>query len=139
MTVRLIPPNAPTEPEKPLSLKQQSAALLLAKGVTIAKAAKELGINESSIDRWKKQPVFMAAVHHAEDDLYNEQLRALRKVAGAAIACLIRNMGEAKPYVQVSAASKLLDLGLQVQKVAELEARITELEELVKTPGRHTA
>ncbi len=122
--------NAPTEDEKELTSKQQQAILLLAKGSTIVAAAKELGINEKTLDRWKTLPEFKAAQRLAEDELYSEALAQLKQVAPKAIACLVRNMDpeEAAPYVQVAAASKLLDAGLQVQKVAELEKLLADLE-----------
>ncbi len=122
--------NAPTEDEKELTSKQQQAILLLAKGSTIVAAAKELGINEKTLDRWKTLPEFKAALRLAEDELYTEALVQLKQVAPKAIACLVRNMDpeEAAPYVQVAAASKLLDAGLQVTKVQELEKLLADLE-----------
>src|SRR5437588_10208725 len=122
--------NAPTEDEKELTSKQQQAILLLGKGSTIVAAAKALGINEKKLDRWKILPEFKAAMHLAEDELYTEALAHLRQVAPKAIACLVLNMDpeEAAPYVQVAAAAKLLDAGLQVTKVQELEKLLADLE-----------
>ena len=79
---------------------------------------------------WKKLPAFKEALRLAEDELYSEALGQLKKVASKAIECLVRNMDpeEAAPYVQVAAASKLLDAGLQVTKVQELEKLLADLE-----------
>src|ERR1700737_2288811 len=95
--------NVPAEREKEeLPPKQQQAILLLAKGSTIVDAAKEVGISEKTLDRWKTLPEFKAALRLAEDELYSEALAQLKQVASKAIACLVRNMDpeEAAPYVQ---------------------------------------
>lgn len=124
--------NSPTGQEKRLTGKQQQAALLLAQGKTIAATAEQVRVHEKSIDNWKKLPRFMAEVHRIEDTIYNEQLRLLMKTTTSAIATLIRNMGsDVSNYVQVSAASKLLDLSLQVHRVSELEKEIAELRQLL--------
>src|SRR5690349_3689153 len=99
--------------KKELTGKQKQAALCLARSLTISKTAKEVGCSDITIERWKRRPEFMAAVHKAEDDLYSDQLRALKKTAGAAIACLVRNLDSTvSAYVQVQAASKLIELAI---------------------------
>jgi len=122
--------NDPAEQEKKLTGKQLQAALLLAKGSTIVDAAKELGISEKTLDRWKTLPEFKAALRQAEDDLYSDVLSRLKREASNAVDCLVRNLDsdEAAPYVQVAAASKLLDASLQAAKVAELEKLLEDLQ-----------
>lgn len=126
------------QPEKKeITGEQQLAALCLARGATIVKTAKEVGVAPITIERWKRLPHFMAAVHQAEDELYNDQLRQLKKNAGAAITTLVRNMsGKVSAYVQVQAASKLLDLGLHVMEVQALEQEVEQLKELIAAQGR---
>jgi transposase-like protein len=129
MTTHTIPPGG----QKSLSERQRKAALLLASGSTIANAAREVGVNEKSVDNWLRTCAFQEAKRQAEDDLYNESLTLLKKSMRLAIGCLLRNMSEkVSPYVQVQAASKLLDAALEVGKIEQLEARIAELEEMVR-------
>lgn len=120
----------PPEQEKRLTSKQRDAALLLACATTIKDTATAIGISEKTIDRWKHNPAFLVAIRDCEDEIYDAALRRLKRVADEAIACLERNMSpdHAAPYVQVAAASKLLDAGLQVSKVQELEKLLAELE-----------
>src|SRR5438105_477633 len=123
MTTQTIPSGE----QKSLSERQRKAALLLANGSTIAHAAGVVGGNEKSIDTWKKKCAFQEAMRQAEDDLYEESLNLLKKSMRLAIACLLRNTSEkVTPYVQVMAASKLLDAALEVHRIQDLEARITE-------------
>lgn len=125
-----VPLNTPDEREKKLTGKQQQAALLLAKGSTIVDAAKQVGVNEKTIDDWKKKPAFKDAMRHAEDELYSEALTRLKRETSNAIECLVRNMkpDEAAPYVQVAAAAKIIDAGLQISKVQELEKLLDEMQ-----------
>ena len=124
--------NIPSGAENGLSAKQREAAILLASGSTIEHAAREVGCSEKSIDTWKHKCQFQEAVRQAEDEFYDDSLRILKKAARSAITCLIRNMDpKVSSYVQVQAASKLLDAALEVHKIQELELRITELEAMV--------
>jgi hypothetical protein len=124
----------PSGTEKTLSAKQRQVALLLASGSTIDNAARVVGCGEKTIDIWKKQCAFQQAVRDAEDTLYDESLALLKKSMRLAIACLMRNTSErVTPYVQVMAASKLLDAALEVHKIQLLEARVAELEEMMRS------
>jgi hypothetical protein len=125
--------NSPPGAEKSLSAKQRQAALLLASGSTIDNAARVVGCGEKTIDTWKKKPDFQQAMRQAEDDLYNEALGILKKAIRPAIGCLVRNMDvKIAPYIQVQAAGRLLDAAMEVHKIQLLEARIVELEEMVR-------
>lgn len=121
-----------TSEKRELTAKQKRAALCLAQGMYVDRCAAEIGVAPVTIYRWKRREEFRDAIRQAEDELYSEQLRMLKKAAGAAIGCLISNMGgKISPYVQVSAASKVLDLGLQVHKVTQLEQEIERLQLLL--------
>ncbi len=119
----------PSDEEKSLTAKQLAVVLALANGKTIVSAAKEVGVNEKTIDRWKHEEMFKQALGQTENDLYQDALNLLKTTARAAIDCLIRNMDPTvSPYVQVQAASKLLDSGIELHKMSELESKLADLE-----------
>lgn len=116
------------EPEKALTLKQRQAALLLAEGTTAVDVAERVGVSRVTMERWKKQPLFQEEIRQSENKIYDDSLRMLKRSAKDAVDCLMRNMGgNASPYVQVAAAAKVLDLGLEVYKIAEVLAGLSEL------------
>lgn len=121
-----------TTTKKGLTTKQTSAAQMLAEGTTAMAAAERVGVSRETLQRWKKLPDFQATIREMEDTAYDESLRMLKRTARGAISCLLRNMNDAKPYTQVAAASKLLDLGIEVHKVAELEREVAELKTLLQ-------
>jgi len=121
--------DATSQPEKTLTIKQRKAALLLASGKTATDAAKELGVARETVERWKKLPLFQEEVKRAENLIYDESLRSLKRNAQAAVDCLLRNMGsKVSPYVQVQAAAKVLDLGFEVHKINEVLDGLAELQ-----------
>lgn len=120
-----------TTTKKGLTTKQSQAAQLIAEGVTAIAAAERVGVSRETLQRWKRLEDFQAAIREMEDVAYDESMRMLKRASRAAVSCLLRNMNDAKGYVQVAAASKLLDLGIEVHKVAELEREVAELKQLL--------
>src|SRR6266568_200150 len=122
--------NVTPEPEKRLTSKQRRAALLLAEGTTVVDAANKVGVARETVERWKRQPLFLEEIRQSEDKIYDESLRSLKRKAQDAIDCLTRNMDGKKvsPYVQVAAAGKVLDLGLDVHKISEVLVGLSELQ-----------
>lgn len=105
---------------------------MLASGVTFKETAKRVKCNERSISLWKKQPAFLEAIEQAEDDLYADALRLLKKSMKPAITTLLRNLEAKTPYVQVAAASKLIDSAMEVHSLQSLEQRLQAVEDLAR-------
>lgn len=120
------------EAKNKLNSKQVSAISLLARGHNQKQVAQEIGVNEATISRWKRDPAFHAALREMENELYNDALNMLKKTLLPAITCLVRNMTEARPHVQVVAASKLIDSAIEVHKVHSLEGDLSDLERIIK-------
>jgi len=118
---------------KKLSPKQLQAIPLLADGLTIAATAKKIGVSSRSIDTWKTQPHFQAALHKVEDEIYQESLKLLKRTTRAAIMTLVACMDpKVSNYVRVAAASKLLDQALEMGVIQETQRRLDALEEAAR-------
>jgi len=63
--------NEPTadRPPRPLAPRQLIAARLLARGFGSVDVARHLGVDHHTIARWKRQPVFIAAIERFQHDL----------------------------------------------------------------------
>ena len=124
--------STPRGNKNELNIKQRIAAGLLAAGHTIESAAREVGVNEKTVDVWKRRPDFKACITQAEDAIYAESMRLLKRTAKAAIVTLISCMSEkTSAYVRVQAARSLLEFAFEVNQHAEIEERMEVLEELV--------
>lgn len=130
----MTPETTPQSEKKPLTAKQRQAIVCLAEGNTIVLTAKVVGVSEKSVDTWKKLPHFREALRQAERELYDDAMSLLKRTAKASIATLIRNMdSKVSSYVQVQAASKLLDLSMEITVSQEIEQRLDALEEMAKS------
>jgi len=125
--------NDTSEEEKELTAKQHQAALLLAEGHNAVQDAEKTGVSRVTVERWKKLAPFQAAIHQAEDAIYDEALRLLKKTAKGAIVTLVACMDvKVSSYVRVQAAAKILEQGFQVHKANGLDMRLDRIEEIIK-------
>lgn len=122
---------SPTE-ESELSVKQQQLIAALIAGNHIVVAAKAVGIAEKTAHTWLKKPHVQEAYRAARQAVFDESLDELRDGVSLAIAALKRNLTAIEPAVQVRAAHIWLTQAIQVHKMEQLEARLQELEEMVK-------
>lgn len=124
--------NVSNTEEKQLSVTQEKLIAALIAGNSIVASATIAEVSEKTAHVWLKQPAFKKAYEEAKRDVFEEALEKLKSGTDVAIDTLKRNMTEAAPYVQVAAASKWLDLAVEVHRLSEIVAQIAELEELVK-------
>lgn len=116
-----------------ITAKQEALIELLLTGVTVAAAAKQLNVNESTAHRWLKIPLVKAAYRQARQDMFDDRLSLLRDGVNIPIKTLMQLMTGAKSeFVRCQAASKWLDTSIEVFKMNDLEARLHDLEERLK-------
>ncbi len=116
-----------------LSPKQQNAiaALLIARDVRAA--AKTAKIGERTLHRWLAEPSFQAALQAAERDALHLGVRRLTGAMQHAIDTLLVVMAnkENAASTRVRAADVVLSRLMHLKELAELQARVTHLEEIV--------
>lgn len=124
---------ADTGTPKEITEKQSLFIQSLLGGNDVRTSAKVTGIGERTAYRWHNDPHIMAALKDARQRAFAEKLDVFRNDIDIPIRALLRNMDpeNAAPYVQVAAASKWLDVALELNQVNELEARVTELEAIL--------
>ena len=126
-----------TTPDK-LSAKQHGAIAALLTSATIQGAAREAGISERQIHRWlADDQEFDAAYRRARWRATQQAIARLQHVSTAAVTVLISIAADKHmpPSSRVAAASKLIDLALKSVEIEELEARLSNLEVLMKENG----
>lgn len=119
--------------EAGLSNKQLKAIPKIAGGMQLKEVAREVGVAERTMQLWKQSPAFMAALHQAEADMFEESMALLKRTTKAAIMTLVACMDpKVTSYVRMQAAGKLLDQSIQVAIVQEVDRRMAVLEDLAK-------
>jgi transposase-like protein len=103
---------------------------LLATG-EVAAAAREAGINRTTLYRWLKEPAFLSAVRSAETEALDELSRLLVRLGRTAVATIAKAMSDPVTPVatRVRAADVALGRLLQLRELAQLEARVQALEQ----------
>jgi hypothetical protein len=115
--------------------KKNEDALLsaLACGATAEAAAKQCGVSDRTVYRRMEDPGFKARLRDVRADMVRRSAGMLTAAAGEAIRALLALLKEsAPPTVRLGAARAVLEIGIKVRELAELEAEMQELEERVK-------
>ncbi len=117
-----------------VSPKQQKLIAALLAGQTIQNAASTAGCNEATAHAWLKLEHVRQAYNNAKRALFDEALSGLMLDVSEARATLRDIMKDAgAPHSsRVRAAQILLEQAIESHKMSELEAKIAELEDLVK-------
>lgn len=119
----------------------EAILLALACGATYANAAQQAGVHERTVRRRMANPAFVARLRHLRGEMLERAGGALVAAAMKSVQTLLslQDMNQ-PPAVRLGAARAVLEIGLKIREVAELEVRLRELEERIEgtTPGNQT-
>lgn len=111
----------------------EGLVLALACGATVEAAARQCGVSDRTVYRRLEDPAFKARVQEVRGEMVRRSAGLLTAAAGQAVQTLLALQREAMPpAVRLGAARAVIELGLKVREVAELEARIAALERLAE-------
>ncbi len=110
--------------------RQERAVLVLLETPTIAAAANKIGVNESTVRRWRAEPKFQQALEEARHEAFGGALCRLQVGVGKAVDALLAVVedDQAKPSARISAARTLLEHGHRAEDALELRHRLAALE-----------
>jgi hypothetical protein len=116
--------------EKELTAKQERAILALLSAPTISAAAANVGIGETTLYLWLKEPSFAAAYRDARREAVQHALGRLQEASSEAAEVLKTVMNDPKTPAnnKIAAASKILDMSVKGVELDDLAARIAALE-----------
>jgi hypothetical protein len=116
---------------------EDSLLLALACGASVETAAKQCGICERSVYRRLEEPAFNARLQELRSDMVKRAAGMLTAAATEAVRTLLSlQKDSAPPAVRLGAARAVLELGIKIREMAELETRLTELEAILKQQGQ---
>jgi hypothetical protein len=107
-------------------LQEQAVAALLA-FPTVAKAAETVGVDESTLRTWLRDPDFRAAYRAARADVLERTVARLVAASVKAVEALERNRGAARAADQIRAALGILSHVTNGLAVSDLTAQVQEL------------
>ncbi|MBH8566300.1 hypothetical protein I8748_29795 [Nostoc sp. CENA67] len=110
--------------------------LALACGATVEAAARQCDLSERTVYTRLKDPDFQKRVRLVRTDMVRRAAGLLSAASGEAVRTLLALMKEsAPPAARLGAAKAVLELGIKVRELAELEAEVRELEAKVDALG----
>ena len=112
--------------------KQARLIALLLSQPTTARALELAGVSETTLRRWRADPVFVAALDAARRALFTDGFRMLVGQQIANLAALVKLRSEAEKESDQLRAAVALESALvkryELLVMAELEARVSTLE-----------
>ena len=111
--------------------KKNDHALLmvLACGATVEAAAKQVNLSDRTIYRRLKEPDFKRRLAEVRADMVQRTAGTLTAAATEAVRTLVGLMNASEPApVRLGAARAVLEIGIKVREVADLEQRVLDLE-----------
>ena len=112
--------------------KKADDALLLALacGATVEKAAQQVGLSERTVYRRLREPDFRRRLQAVRTDMVQRSAGMLTAAAMEAVKTLLALQGASTPAaVRLGAARAVLEIGIKLREVADLDQRLAALEE----------
>jgi phage terminase small subunit len=122
-----------------LSTRQETFILALLSSSSIIEAARIARIAERTGRRWLKLAHVQQAYQAAQQEVFDDAITTLKLAMHDAVTLLRATLkdSEIPASTRVRAAQIILEHSLELHKIADLEARISELEQMVR--GRRAA
>lgn len=120
------------------SRKEEQAIIALLTASTIKEAANMVGIGEATLWRWMQESSFKEKFRSAKKQAFSQTVSRLQQSSGEAVETLrtIMNDITAPAPSRVTAAKSILEMAMKAVEFEELEARVEQLEEMLKEDGR---
>ena len=110
--------------------------LALACGASVENAARQAGVSESTAYRRLADSDFGQRLKDLRADMVQRTAGALTAAATEAVRTLLElQKPSAPPAVRLGAARSVLEIGMKVREVADLEERLVALEESLAQTG----
>jgi hypothetical protein len=122
--------GAPDDLYARLTPKQQKGILALVTEPTIAKAAEQAGVSESTVYRWLQDETFLKAYRRARRDSFSQALTLTLRYAPLAVNALAKIINDLSiaASARVSASCAILKYGRDSIELDDLAARLDNLE-----------
>src|ERR1051326_8346138 len=112
-----------------LPAKQARAVLAMLEHPTLKEAAAAVGVGETTMWRWSKEPDFQTAYLSARREAVKQSIAHLQSATGEAVTCLrdVMKSTKASDAAKVSAARAVLELALKAVEIEDLAERVKQL------------
>ena len=120
-----------------ITRKTETLIAALLSEPTHAAAGSKAGISEATVQRWLRDPAFMAAYRAARRAVVESAVGRLQQASEKAVETLERNLKCGQPGVEIRAACAILDNAIRGIDQLDLAYRVDALE--ARAGGRPNA
>jgi hypothetical protein len=114
--------------------------LALACGATVDAAARQCGLSDRTVYRRLQDPEFQKRLEGLRADMIQRSAGMLTAAAGEAVRTLLSLQKDATPAaVRLGAARAILEIGIKLRQMVEIEQRLVEVEEMLATQNQQPA
>jgi hypothetical protein len=112
---------------------QERAIVALLANSTIKRAAKSIGVDETTLWRWLQEKEFHNAYRAARRECVSQSIARLQQVSTEAVSTLREVMRDktAKGSERVSAAKAIIEYSIKAVEIEDLAQRVEELESVM--------
>jgi hypothetical protein len=104
--------------------------MTLACGATLEGAAQKAGVSKATVQRRLNDPAFQKRLQEIRSDMVKRTAGTLTAASTEAVKTLLALQQPAIPHaVRLGAARSILEIGIKMREVADLEERLTALEQ----------
>ena len=116
--------------DKPRKKGEDALLLVLACGATVENAARQCGLCERTVYRRLEDPAFSQRLKQLRADMVQRTAGSLTAASGESVRTLLElQKPSAPPAVRLGAARSVLEIGIKMREAADLEERLSALEQ----------
>jgi hypothetical protein len=113
--------------------------IAIACGATVEAAARQLGISERAAYRRMEKPEFQRELNQLRSDMVQRAAAMLTAAAMESVKTLLELLKSGvAPSTRLGAARSIIELGVKLREVVDLEQRILALEEQMQQGNQRT-
>jgi hypothetical protein len=113
-----------------LTIKQHKAITALLTGANCPDVARQIGVNERTVQRWQQQPAFKAELDRQRRQLAEQALASLQGLAADAVATLRALLSHNSASIRLRTACYILDKAAAHLELEDLQLRVERLEDM---------
>jgi hypothetical protein len=126
-------------PRKHRKKAEEALLLALACGATVESAARSTGLSVRTVFRRLAEPEFRQRLQALRADMVQRAAGTLIAAAAEAIRTLLSLLQPLNsPAVRLGASRTILEMGIRMRDAADVETRLTMVEQLMNDPVRLT-
>lgn len=129
-------PNATEVKKSPLSRRQEAALPAIASASTNAQAARDAGINKTTLHRWLQDETFRQELTRERQETAALARQELQGLMLRSIAVIADALDAPEMSLRLRAARYTLSLGYQIHEAEKLRSDIQEIQELLSTQSQ---